>query len=777
MKHPILAYRAVAASAVALLFVAGSSARATTYNWITAIGGGWNTSTYWNPIGVPGATDTAIITNAGVTVLLNTATTIGAIILGTNGPGTVTLLLNNQTLALNGPFTVNPSGSFIVDSGALVGNTNAVLHGTIGWSAGFLEGILTLASGSTLNITTANNHDMPNCTLTNYGTVAWASGDIRSGSSGTTIYNYGLWDAQSDQQLTTAGYNGSTVFDNFGTFRKSGGVNASQTLIASSVLFNQPSGVLDVRTGNVVLQGSGNFNGGYITTNSTGTTYLSQGSFNINGTATGTNVIENAGNLVGVNVINGALNWVAGSWNGITLTILTNSIVTVSGGGGNNDMPNSTVTNYGTLVWASGDIRSGSSGTFLYNYGLWDARSDHQLTTSSYNGPTVFNNFGTFRKSSGSKASQTLFGGGVLLNQLAGAVDVRQGNLTLQGNGNFTGGTANNPAGTIYLSIGSYNINGTATANMIENSASLTGVNVINGTLDWVAGSWNGITLTILTNSLVSVSGGGGNNDMPNCTVTNYGTLVWASGDIRGGSSGTLLYNYGLWDAQSDHVLTTSGYNGSIVFNNLGTFRKEFTSGSTVFASGVTFNNTGTMNAQDGNIALQGAYTLANGTKMGFGLGGSAGNGSITLSGAASFAGSASVNLNGFFWPAVGSVFNLLNYTFESGLLFTNLTLPASGYITWQTNYNATAFALSVVAHIATNTTPTNLFISTLTSTNIILQWPGDHTGWSVQAQTNPATVGIRSNWAALVGAALTNQFVMPINKTNGTVFFRMSYP
>src|ERR1017187_379072 len=460
MKHPILAYRAVAASAVALLFVAGSSARATTYNWITAIGGGWNTSTNWNPIGVPGATDTAIITNAGVTVLLNTATTIGAIILGTNGPGTVTLLLNNQTLALNGPFTVNPSGSFIVDSGALVGNTNAVLHGTIGWSAGFLEGILTLASGSTLNITTANNHDMPNCTLTNYGTVAWASGDIRSGSSGTTIYNYGLWDAQSDQQLNTAGYNGSTVFDNFGTFRKSGGANVSQTLVASSVLFNQPSGVLDVRTGNVVLQGSGNFNGGYITTNSTGTTYLSQGSFNINGTATGTNVIENAGSLVGTNVINGALNWVAGSWNGITLTILSNSVVTVSGGGGNNDMPNCTLTNYGTLAWASGDIRSGSSGTTIYNYGLWDAQSDHQLTISGYNGTTMFNNFGALRKSSGNNASQTLFSAGVFLNQLAGAVDVRQGNLDLQGGGSLTGGTANNPAGTIYLSSGRFNING-----------------------------------------------------------------------------------------------------------------------------------------------------------------------------------------------------------------------------------------------------------------------------------------------------------------------------
>src|ERR1017187_8171848 len=271
MKHPILAYRAVAASAVALLFVAGSSARATTYNWITAIGGGWNTSTNWNPIGVPGANDTAIITNAGVTVSLNGSTTVGAIILGTNGAGTVTLSLAGQTLSLNGPLTVNPSGSFTVDSGTLAGNTNAGLHGTIGWSAGFLEGILTLASGSTLNITTANNHDMPNCTLTNYGTVVWNGGDVRSGSSGTTIYNYGLWDAQSDQQLTTAGYNGSTVFDNFGTFRKSGGASefATATTFPSTVAFNQLAGAIDVQNGTNGLQlafeGGGNFNGGYIT--------------------------------------------------------------------------------------------------------------------------------------------------------------------------------------------------------------------------------------------------------------------------------------------------------------------------------------------------------------------------------------------------------------------------------------------------------------------------------------------------------------------------------
>jgi hypothetical protein len=281
--------------------------------------------------------------------------------------------------------------------------------------------------------------------------------------------------------------------------------------------------------------------------------------------------------------------------------------------------------------------------------------------------------------------------------------------------------------------------------------------------------------VTVTTNSVLNITTAN-NHYVGGCIITNFGTVNWSGGGLYAGN-GAFFYNYGLWNAQDNQTL--SDYYGSpdTVFNNFGTVRKSAGTGNTIFASGVTFNNTGKIDAQDGNIALQGAYTLANGTKMGFGLGGSTGNGSISLSGAASFAGSLSVNLNGFFWPGVGSSFNLLNYTSETGVLFTNTTLPAPGYITWQTNYNATAFVLSVVAHIATNTTRTNMSISTLSPTNILLQWPGDHTGWRIQAQTNPVTVGISSNWAILAGVSLTNQFVMPIDKTNGTVFFRMIYP
>ena len=523
----------------------------------------------------------------------------------------------------------------------------------------------------------------------------------------------------------------------------------------------------------MVLQGSANFTGGYITTNSTGTTYLSLGSFNINGTATGSNVVENAGNLVGNNVIKGALTWVAGTWSSAAVTISNNSVVTVVGGAGLNNMNAAAVTNYGTLAWASGTIRGGN-GTAIYNYGLWDAQSD-QTFNDAFGGASVFNNIGTVRKSAGT--GNTVFAGGVLFDQTSGLLSALTGNILLQGGGNFSSGSlTSSGTGTTYLNAGTFNIVGTATSgNVVQNAGNLVGNNVINGTLTWVAGNWNSATVTISNNSVVTAAGGGANLDMNAAAVTNYGTLEWLSGIIRGGNN-SAIYNYGLWDSQSDEQLNDA-FGGVSFFNNFGTFRKEFTSGTTAIAGGVTFNNSGKMDAQDGNIALQGAYTLANGTKMSLGLGGTAGNGPISLSGAASFAGSLSVNLNSFFWPAVGSSFNLLNYTSESGVLFTNTTLPAPGYLTWQTNYNATAFTLSVLAHIATNTAPTNIFISRFSPTNLILQWPGDHPGWRIQAQTNPPTVGITTNWAILAGASLTNQFVMPLDKTNGSVFFRMIYP
>src|ERR1019366_1488880 len=550
-----------------------------TINWTNSASAGWNAATNRNPNIVPGTNDTAIITNAGVTVLLNGATGVGGIILGSGSGGTVTLSLNNQTLTLYGPLTVNPSGSFVVDgSSTLMGNTNAVLSGTIGWTAGLLEGNLTLASGSTLTLTTGNNHDIPNCTFTNNGTVTWTTGEIRGGQSGTFIYNNGLWDAQNDSTWDEAYGGNGTVFNNSGTFRKSGSAGGNTTFQSGAVFNN--TGKLDSQTNYIVLSGGGSFTGG-TATNLVGIVYLNAGAFNINGTVTSTNVQLAGATLTGNNVISGGFNWIVGLWNGTSDTIATNSTLLITTGN-NHDLANCTVTNNGTVAWTTGEIRGGSTpGTVIYNNGIWDAQNDSTWDNGYGGNGTVFNNSGTFRKSGGISefTNATVLQNGVVFNQLAGVLDVQNGmnglELAFQGGGNFTGGyVTTNVHGLTVLSAGSFNLNGTVTGtNTWQDVGNLIGTNVIKGALTWVGGVWNGAIVTITANSTVLVIGGAGNMDMNATIVTNFGTLAWASGQIRCGNS-TAIYNYGLWDAQSDQQLNDA-LGGNSVFNNFGTVRKS----------------------------------------------------------------------------------------------------------------------------------------------------------------------------------------------------------
>lgn len=65
---------------------------------------------------------------------------------------------------------------------------------------------------------------------------------------------------------------------------------------------------------------------------------------------------------------------------------------------------------------------------------------------------------------------------------------------------------------------------------------------------------------------------------------------------------------------------------------------------------------------------------------------------------------------------------------------------------------------------------PLNLNVA---GNQIQIIWPQDHTGWSLQVQTNlPGT-----NWVTVPASALTNQMAFPINPANGSVFFRLVYP
>jgi len=481
---------------------------------------------------------------------------------------TSTTIVGTNLVTLSGTFTVNgvltgQNMQFV--SGTLGGSP--VISGALTWSGGVLSGTMTIATNSSLFIAGGgNNLDFNGVIVTNNGTVAWSSGTLRSGNGGA-IYNYGLWDCQSDQTINQA-YGGAVVtFNNYGTLRKSGGTGFSTTTVfAGNVFFNQVAGVIDVQNGTnglqLTLQGGGNLNGGYITTNQLGFTVLSIGTFNINGTVTGTNTWDDAGNLAGTNVIKGALTWVNGDWSpSYFVTITTNSTLLIVGGGNNMNFNGVIITNNGTVRWSSGTLRSGNAGG-IYNYGLFDCQSD-QAYNQAYGGAAAFfSNYGILRKSGGNGyAVTTLFAGGVVLNQLAGVIDVQNGTnglqLTLQGGGNLNGGyITTNQLGFTVLSLGNFNIDGTVTGtNTWEDTGNLVGTNVIHGALTWVGGSWTPAhSVTIAANCTLLMIGSGNNMTMYGVLVTNYGTFNWNSGyPDGGGTPATQIYNYGLWDCQSDY--------------------------------------------------------------------------------------------------------------------------------------------------------------------------------------------------------------------------------
>jgi hypothetical protein len=74
------------------------------------------------------------------------------------------------------------------------------------------------------------------------------------------------------------------------------------------------------------------------------------------------------------------------------------------------------------------------------------------------------------------------------------------------------------------------------------------------------------------------------------------------------------------------------------------------------------------------------------------------------------------------------------------------------------------------------NMNPTNILFS-ITNDSLVLNWPADHTGWQLQAQTNSLSVGINSDWSNVSGSTSTNRVVVPIHLTNGCVFYRLVFP
>src|SRR5258708_15497600 len=234
----------------------------------------------------------------------------------TTAPGLVELVAGGYTI--NGTITTT---NVQLINGSLAGIN--VIAGGFNWVVGSWSGSVTVAVNTLMQITTGNDHNMPNCIVTNWGTVAWSGGRIRGGGGsynpGTQIYNFGLWDAQSDQVINNDyGVNG-THFNNAGTLRKSGGTGAGATSLLGGVFFHN-SGTLDVQTNLLSLQGGGSLTGGLVT-GAPGLIQLAAGSFTINRTITTPSVQLVGGGVARGNLIKGGVTSLGGVWDGSVVTI------------------------------------------------------------------------------------------------------------------------------------------------------------------------------------------------------------------------------------------------------------------------------------------------------------------------------------------------------------------------------------------------------------------------------------------------------------------------
>ena len=607
----------------------------------------------------------------------------------------------------------------VMNGGNLVG-TN-VISGRVSWLGGIWNGAtVVVANDGILSIDGTADHDLANGSLVNNGKVVWTGGRIRGGAGGTMIANTGLWDTQTDQVVNADYCCGGVQFNNTGIFRKSGG--GGSTVFGGNVFFNNTAQV-DVATGVIVFAGGVSSSGG---TFGPGQVQLTAGTFQLADGAVVKDGVFNGATPTGTNLLIGHFSWLNGVWNNQVVNIATNGVLEIAGGA-DHDLANGVVTNWGNVKWTGGRIRGGASGTTVVNYGLWDAQLDQVFNADYCCGGVLFDNLGVFRKSGGT--GSTAFGGGVFFVN-ASRMDVAAGSVVFAGGVSSSGGTFG--PGQIQLTGGTFLFSdGAVATDAVINGALPAAGNVLAGHYSWVNGTWNNSTVNIPTNGVLEIAGGL-DHDLANGTITNLGTVKWTGGRLRGGASGTTIFNSGLWDVQSDQVFNADYCCNGVQFVNTGILRKSAGSGSTVFTPGIALVNTGVLELESGALSLGAGYDLSTGT-IEFVLHGQSQFGQLSLPGNAVIAGALNVTLADAFVPTVGSVFPLINYSSGSGS-FVPVDLPENG-LTWQLAYNPNAVVLSladnagpsIVSQPSSQTvllgTPASLGVNVSGPGPVIYQW------------------------------------------------------
>jgi hypothetical protein len=598
---------------------------------------------------------------AGATLIFNQTYEVDNALTGAG-----TNLLNGGTFTLNG----NINGSNVVLNGAYLLASNTVINSALTWNSGQINpgSVVTVATNRLLVLAGGSGHSLYGI-VTNAGTVQLLNG-------GGNLYLYGsckgggaigelvnlagaLLDVQGNNSIN--GGCGTELVVNQGVVRKSGGTGTTTI---------QPqfdnSGTLDVQTGTVNLNGTGQGSGVFLpeagatlifsatyevdnNLTGAGTNLLNSGTFTLNGNINGSNVVLNGASLLASNtLINSALTWSSGAINaGSVVTVATNRLLVLASGNGH--YLYGTMTNAGTIqlligganLYLRGSCNPGAIGSLVNLPGaLVDVQGDNSITADC--GTELLFNQGVVRKSggTGTTAISVLFTNNGTLDVQTGTVSLHNGqgsgvflpeagatlifSATYEVDNNLTG------AGTNLLNNGTLTLNGNINgSNVVLNGASLLASNtLINSALTWNNGNINaGSVMTVATNRLLVLASGSGHALYG--IVTNAGTiqLLNGGGDLNlhgscnSGAIGELVNLPGsLLDVQGDNSITWQCTTELVL--NQGVVRKSGGTNTTIIQP--TFSNSGTVQANSGTVIFGNAFiqnagqTVLNGGNFAF---------------------------------------------------------------------------------------------------------------------------------------------------------------
>ncbi len=603
----------------------------------------------------------------------------------------------------------------VIAGGTLTGTGTLAAGSQVTWSSGAIAGSITNAGTLTA---TAGGTETLTGTLTNSGSIVVDSGVTiyqSDPSSGASIINQAgaTFDLQGTAYLDNAYINNSVyvggTFTNVGTLEKSTG-----TGIATLGYALNNSATVMAATGTLALSGGGTWSGatsvggtvalagGTFTLNvgasvapvpgGSGTLQVTGGALSVTGSDTLTAVVIAGGTLTGTGTL-AAGSQVIWSSGAIAGSITNAGTLTATAGG--TETLTGTLTNSGSIVVDSGVViyqGDPSSGASIINQAgaTFDLQGTAYLDNAYINNSVyvggTFTNAGTLEKSTGTGIATM---GYALVDSGAIAVD----SATLDPTGGVTGtnATITVASGATYLMTGTYtgsfSGSGAGTASLTGITAGSGGVslNFTGSTLQWTGGTLTGPatnlgTLTAATSGLTLAG-----------TLTNSGSIVVDSGvTIYQGdpSSGASIINQAgaTFDLQGTAYLDNAYTNNSIyvggTFTNAGTL--ENSTGTGIATLGYALNNSATVTAAAGTLALSAGGTWSGATSVGGTV--ALTGGTLTLNAGASVApvpgGSGTLQVTGGALSLTGSDM-VTNVVIAGGTLTGTGTLAAGSQVTW----------------------------------------------------------------------------------------------